>query len=170
MLRDIQKLQNCELSIHQIELWLKENKNYFQFLISESNCRKWNKWLNDETTFVYPCVCSVREQDCIFIETYYKLYGLERYLKLESHFELVLSEYEKICQNESALLDWMQKHKLDWDNLTSLDSVIKIKLTSEPYKTLDIQIDKGDFKHGFNFKELYAGIYYSDNYQKLINS
>jgi len=59
----------------------------------------------------------------------------------------------------------MQKHKLDWDNLTNLDSVIKIKICSEPYKTLDIQIDKDDFKDCFEFKELYSKIYHSNKLQ-----
>lgn len=158
------------LNICEIKSWLTDNVEKVRLDISNSTCRKWENWLEDNSVHIYPCVCSVREQDCIFIEIYYKLYGLERYLKLESHFEQVLSEYEKICQSESALLNWMQKHKLDWDNLTSLDSVVKIKVTSEPYKTLDIQIDKDGFEHCFKFKELYAGIYYSDNYQKHINS
>jgi hypothetical protein len=158
------------ITIEKIKSWLEENENLFKFSINESNCRKWSKWLNDKATFIFPCVCSVREKGCVFIETYYKLNGLERNLKFESYFEQVLSEYEMICQSETTLFDWMRKHKLNWESLVSLDSVIKITLTSEPYKTLDIQIDKDDFKHCFKFKELYEEIYYSNNYQKYINT
>lgn len=169
MLKYIEKLQNCELTIGQIKAWLCEYENYFKFLINESNCRKWSKWLNDKNTFIFPCVCPIREQDCIFIETYYKLNGLESYLKLEPYFKQVLSEFQSISKQEASLLDWMQKHELDWDGLTNLDSVLEIKLSVEPYNTLDIHINKEEFKYCFEFKEVYSDVYYSDEYQKYIN-
>lgn len=168
-LQELTNTSHC-LKFYTLEKWLKEYENYFKFSINESNCRKWSKWLNDKTTFIFPCVCSVREKGCVFIETYYKLNGLEAFLKLEPYFEQVLLEYEMICQSETTLLNWIQKYKLDWESLDSLDSVIKITLSSEPYKTLDIQIDKVDFKHCFKFKELYEEIYYTNNYQKHINT
>lgn len=68
-----QLLPNQILEVNYIKTWLFENQNYFHFLVNESSCRKWSKWIEDKTIHIYPCVCTTREQNCVFIETYYKL-------------------------------------------------------------------------------------------------
>lgn len=98
----IQELQDIApiLNMEHIIAWLGEHKNYYRFSISESSCRKWSKWIeNNEKPF--PCVCSIREEDCVFIELYYELNKITKQEYSSTEFitsdliELVL-----ITQNE----------------------------------------------------------------------
>ncbi len=89
------------LNIGHIITWLGEHENYYKFLISESSCRKWSKWIEyNEKPF--PCVCPVREKDCVFIELYYEL---SKIIKQEysSNVEFIKSdliELVLVIQNE----------------------------------------------------------------------
>ena len=51
---------------------LSKYKKHFKYIVVENECRKWFKWVTrNETPF--PCVCLLRNEDCIFAETYYEL-------------------------------------------------------------------------------------------------
>ncbi len=145
-------LQSDTLNIKDIKCWLEKHDNYFRFLISESKCRKWSKWLNNKNTFIFPCVCPIREQDCIFIETYYKLLSLEETLKL---CEVALEEHEQINELGITLLEWRNKYQsLFLKN--NLETKISIKETSEPYKVFKLKIEDKSFDCFRRFQKTYT--------------
>ncbi len=59
-------------SIHHINWWLMKYEEEFYNAIPKSECRKWSKWVDDNSIHVFPCVCPTREQDCVFIEAFHK--------------------------------------------------------------------------------------------------
>lgn len=144
-------LKSNSLDIRYVRSWLIDHENYFRFLINESNCRKWSKWLNDKNTFIFPCVCSIREQDCIFIELYYKLSFVEGTLKL---YQNALKEYEQLNESGSAFLEWKSKYQSLFlkDNL---EAIISIKETSEPYKMFKLKIADKSFDSFRRFQKIY---------------
>lgn len=145
-------LKSDSLDIKYVKSWLVKYDDYFRFLISESKCRKWSKWLNDKNTFIFPCVCPIREQDCIFIETYYKLLSLEETLKL---YEVALEEYEQLNELGITLLEWKSKYQSLFlkDNL---ETIISIKETSEPYKVFKLKIEDKSFDSFRSFQKTYT--------------
>lgn len=145
------ELKSKSLDIKCVRSWLVKHEDYFKFLISESKCRKWSKWLNDKNTFIFPCVCPIREQDCIFIETYYKLLCLEETLKL---YKVALEEYRHINKYGIALLEWRSKYQSLFlkDNL---EAIISVKETSEPYKVFILKIEDKSFDSFRRFQKIY---------------
>lgn len=70
----IEELLNISnpLELNHIHWWLMKYEAEFNNSIDKSNCRKWDKWFKrNEKPF--PCVCSTRENDCVFIDLYYEL-------------------------------------------------------------------------------------------------
>ena len=141
---------NNMLSINQIKVWLVENENYCKYLINESNCRKWAKWLNNGEK-PFPCVCPIREKDCVLIELYYKLISIEGILR---HHEEALEDFKKINELEITLLEWKRKYKSIYTK-NNLDTIISIKQTSEPYKVLKLKIEPKSFDSIRRFQKIY---------------
>ena len=52
-----------ELNIEFIENWLKKNRKLFIDTVDNYRC----------STFILPCFCCVRDEDCLFIAVYKKL-------------------------------------------------------------------------------------------------
>ena len=73
----------------------------FHNSINSSNCRKWYKWLNNQEK-PFPCVCSIRENDCVFIELYYELSKItkQEYSSNTEFIETDILELVLITQNE----------------------------------------------------------------------
>ncbi len=70
----IEELQNLTnpLEIQHITWWLMKYEEEFYKALPNSNCKKWYKFYYKEER-PFPCVCPVREFDCVFIELYYDL-------------------------------------------------------------------------------------------------
>lgn len=97
----IQELKgtNDFVEMNHILSWLVENENYCKYLINESNCRKWIKWLNNEEK-PFPCVCPIKERDCVFIELFYELKKITKQKSNPEFYTSDLIELVLITQNE----------------------------------------------------------------------
>lgn len=151
---------NHPLKVEQIKIWLAENENYFYFLINESDCRKWSKWLEDKTIHILPCCCPIREQDCIFIETYYKLLEIVELHSKEEYFKAIIQDYRLIADSKEQVSAWTKKHK-HINSEIAFDTEISIKLEFEPYKTLKIQLDENEYKHITELQNIFNNIEYN---------
>lgn len=148
----------CEVnSIFNIAEWLENNEAYFELLISESNCRKWSKWLEDKSTHIFPCCCSLREQDCIFIEAYYKLGKIVELYQKEEYFNSLVSEYKLIADNKNAVLDWFKKYQ-SIGSYIGFSSELHIMLEIEPYRSLKIKLNENEFKNIIEFQNIFYEI------------
>lgn len=145
---------NQTLEVNYIKTWLADNQNYFLFLINESNCRKWSKWLEDKSTHIYPCVCPIREQECIFIEAYYELQKVIELYKRENYFKLIVYEYNLIKNDAGVIKEWIEKH-LKVDDELFFKPIIEIKTQSYPYKSLQIKLNTEDFKNIIEFQNIF---------------
>ena len=170
----IQELpSNQNLEIVQITTWLDEYENYFYFLISESNCRKWSKWLEDKTLHTLPCCCPKREEDCIFIELYYELNKLIQLHKKEAYFKNLVDELNQLKNDKTSVIDWVRKarnyYKADLKNLYpdsySLCASTRISDNSDesaPYRVYNVKIKIEEFKYALEIKEIFEEIKYLD--------
>lgn len=73
----IEELQNLSnpLELNHIVWWIMKYEDEFYKALPISNCKKWHKWFyKDEKPF--PCCCSIKEKDCLFIEFYHNLKNL----------------------------------------------------------------------------------------------
>lgn len=161
MISKIYELQkNQPLKVKQIKTWLVENENYVNFLISETNCRKWVEWLQEKSTHIYPCICSNREQNCIFIETYYQLDRVIKLHQKEEYFNILVQEYKQISSDEIALSEWFNKNKKLASEL-AFDTEISIMLELEPYKTSKIILNENEFKNIIEFQNIFNELEYN---------
>ncbi|WP_452221428.1 hypothetical protein [Lacinutrix salivirga] len=156
----IEHSQKIEYSIHHINWWLIKYEDDFYNAIPKSNCRKWTKWIRDNSIHVFPCVCPIREQDCIFIEMYFELLKASELEKKEVHFEKLVIEYNVIKNNETDVSLWLEKYESIWQN-SHFNKIIRIKTSTTPYTKIEIPLSNQEFKNIRAFKKLYSRCYYS---------
>lgn len=153
------------LNISEIKSWLTDNSEKVKLDISNSKCNKWENWLEDKSTHIYPCVCSNREQDCIFIETYYQLDRVIQLHQKEEYFNILVQEYKQISSDKIALSEWFNKYKKLASEL-AFDTEISIMLELEPYKTSKIILNENEFKNIIEFQNIFNEL----EYNQIINS
>lgn len=153
------------LSISEIKSWLTDNSEKVKLDISNSKCNKWENWLEDKSTHIYPCVCSKREQDCIFIETYYQLDRVIQLHQKEEYFKTLVQEYKQIASDNFATSEWFKIHKKLVSEI-AFDTEISIMLELEPYRTSKIKLNENEFKNIIEFKNIFNEL----EYNQIINS
>ncbi len=153
------------LNIGEIKSWLTDNSEKIKLDISNSKCKKWENWLEDKSKHIYPCICSKREQDCMFIETYYKLDRVIQLHQKEEYFKTLIQEYKQIASNNVATSEWFKEHKkLAFE--IAFDTEISIMLEIEPYRTSKIKLNENEFKNIIEFQNIFNEL----EYNKIINS
>lgn len=139
---------------HQIEAWLIENKSYFNFLLNETNCIKWNNWHESKSTHIYPCVCPIREQACIFIETYTKLEKIIELYNLEEDFKKFVSNYRLISNSKIKVIEWLSKHEETFDNL-GFNLTVEVVTSIKPYEVSKLHLEATEFSNILEFQKIY---------------
>lgn len=152
-------------NISEIKSWLTDNSEKIKLDISNSNCNKWENWLEDKSTHIYPCICSKREQDCIFIETYYQLDRVIQLHQKEEYFNILVQEYKQIASDNVATSEWFKTHKKLASEI-AFDTEISIMLELEPYKTSKIILNENEFKNIIEFQNIFNEL----EYNQIINS
>lgn len=69
----IQELENLSsLDLYYVRYWLYRYEKVYEEILLKSKCGKWSRLvlINEEP---YPCCCSVKEKNCLFVELYYNL-------------------------------------------------------------------------------------------------
>ena len=150
------------LNINEIKSWLTDNLEKVKLDISNSKCNKWENWLEDKSTHIYPCICSNREQDCIFIETYYQLDRVIQLHQKKEYFKILVQEYKQISSDKIALSEWFNKNKKLASEL-AFDTEISIMLELEPYKTSKIILNENEFKNIIEFQNIFNELEYNQN-------
>ena len=166
----IQELQdNHPLKVEHTISWLAENENYFYFLINESNCRKWSKWVEDKTIQILPCCCPVREQDCILIETYYKLEKIVELHNNENYFKAIIQDYKIIAKNKEQVSEWYKKYQNIASKL-AFDTEISIMLELKQYKNEIIQLNENEFKNTIELQNIFNELEYNSNLRNCVKA
>ncbi len=134
---------------------LNDNSEKIKLDISNSKCNKWKNWLEDKSTHIYPCVCSKRKQDCIFIETYYQLDRVIQLHQKEEYFTILVQQYRQIDTDNVVLSKWFNKYKKLASEL-AFDTEISIMLEIEPYRTSKIKLNENEFKNIIEFQKIFC--------------
>ena len=158
-------MNHTHKNINEIKSWLTDNSEKVKLDISNSKCNKWENWLEDKSTHIYPCVCSNREQDCIFIETYYQLDRVIQLHQKEEYFNILVQEYKQIASDNVATSEWFKTHKKLASEI-AFDTEISIMLELEPYKTSKIILNENEFKNIIEFQNIFNEL----EYNQIINS
>lgn len=158
-------MNHTHKNINEIKSWLIDNSEKVKLDISNSKCNKWENWLEDKSTHIYPCICSKREQDCIFIETYYQLDRVIQLHQKEEYFNILVQEYKQIASDNVATSEWFKTHKKLASEI-AFDTEISIMLELEPYKTSKIILNENEFKNIIEFQNILNEL----EYNQIINS
>lgn len=144
-----------EIKIYEIQNLLNQQEDIFNFLVQESDCRKWSKWKEDESIHIYPCVCSIREHNCIIIETYYELKRVLEQYKKEAYFKEIVSEFKSIRNDKEAVAKWVIKYEDIGSKLFfALEVVVRLE-----FETLRVKLNKNEFKHTLEFQKYFQMFY-----------
>ncbi|WP_458628281.1 hypothetical protein [Winogradskyella sp. PC D3.3] len=157
---DLLSLDTALVSIHHINWWLIKYEDEFYNAIPNSECGKWSKWLRDNSINVFPCACHTREQDCIFIEMYFELLKVSELEKQEVRYKKPIEVFNSIKHDEDKVALWLEEYESLWHNL-QYNKVIRVKITTEPYTRIEIQLNADDFKNIATFKKLYYRCYHA---------
>ena len=158
-------MNHTHKNINEIKSWLTDNSEKVKLDISNSKCNKWENWFEDKATHIYPCVCSNREQNCIFIEIYYQLDRVIQLHQREEYFKILVQEYKQISSDKIALSEWFNKNKKLAFEL-AFDTEISIMLELEPYQTSKIKLNENEFKNIIEFQNIFNEL----EYNQIINS
>tara|TARA_R100000306_G_scaffold14412_1_gene17868 strand:- start:842 stop:1294 length:453 start_codon:yes stop_codon:yes gene_type:complete len=127
------------MELKDINNYLFENKDIFNEVVRTNECRKWSKWVTrNETPF--PCVCPVRNEDCIFAETYYKLSQVASLANFEKDCEESVLDFQIIKDDDTLLKDWIEHFEDLYLKISSFKNTITITISPEPYEKLKINI------------------------------
>ena len=148
------------LKVQHIKSWLFEYENYFKFLIGETGCRKWSKWLEDKSTHIFPCVCKIREESCVFIETYYELEKIMDLYHRQEKIAEVLKEFDQIKNNPDLEFEWVEKYVDIADFFNG-----KLQIRREDDKLINFEFDEDEFYTAILFEDIVKEIYITDEYQ-----
>lgn len=151
------------ISINEIKNWLQENNSNFHNSIEKTPCRKWSKWLNDNSTHLYPCVCPIRNEDCIFAETYYKFSNVLEISKMEERCEIELTIYQQIRHNKLAVFEWMKANKELLEKIIYFSTTIKIN--SNPEKPKVLRLKPHEFENILKLQKVFTENYFSGDFQ-----
>lgn len=161
--KELVSVDSKTVSIHRINSWLIKYKDEFDDAISKSNCGKWSKWVRDNSIHVFPCACPSREQDCIFIEMYFKLLKVIELNKREGYYAEQLVIFYSLKNNKDSVIEWVRdnestfkalKYKLKID---SIGVVIDVGVNNhnERYKRIIVRVSKEEFIHTLEFKRIF---------------
>lgn len=145
-------------------MWLNKAHGYISKYADVTPCRKWDKWLNQNET-PFPCVCTSRNDECIYIEIYYKILHSYNLMKLEGTFKAALEEYRKIAHNKKAIIAWAKHHEELGAKASLFKTVIKVKTSGNPYTTVDVVLPTNEAPFLMEFRRILTEICYSDEYE-----
>jgi hypothetical protein len=145
--------EHFRMNLEEINSFLNEQKNHFLEVVQTNECRKWSKWVaRNETPF--PCVCPVRNEECIFAETYYKLSQVAPLFNFEKDCEEAILDFQIIKNDDVLLKDWIEQFEDLYSKISSFKDTIIITISPEPYEKLKININFPTVVE--DFKTLYS--------------
>lgn len=161
--KQIEKLtiQNGILSLSFIENWLNLNQNLFLDIVDNYRCSK----------FTLPCFCTVRDEDCLFVDIYKTLNKKIQISKQNELFQNKLFEYEKIKNSKECRKSWL-KENIEigliglWFFMSQDYSNIKMSFLNgkqnDEFEYFKIQIDGNDFKPIYDFANLFSELFFEE--------
>ncbi|APD07534.1 hypothetical protein UJ101_02030 [Flavobacteriaceae bacterium UJ101] len=151
------------MKISIIKKWLIESEPLFKKSIEISKCSKWKNSLISSQIHIIECGCISRENECAFIELYYKLHEIVIIHHKQTFFKEELKKYELILNDEKAVMKWVDQN--EWVgsrlllNINRKGDIYLIINNSNDFN--EVTIDKKDFQYALKYHQLFDSLYYS---------
>jgi hypothetical protein len=128
------------LSITDAKEFLRDNEEAAYSISNSSECGKWNKWLlNNEIP--YPCVCSTRNDGCIFMQVYHELFiNIEISNYVANCLEALL-DYHSIKHNTTQVRAWFRTNYKLKNLVSAYNNNIRVHTTRNPTEYLKIEVE-----------------------------
>ncbi|MEZ4801147.1 MAG: hypothetical protein R2797_00125 [Gelidibacter sp.] len=148
-----------------LQTWLGLNKTKLNQSIFKTKCAKWKKWQEESSLHIFPCACPVRNPECIFIETYYKLENALEIMRNEAVYTEALNSYQRIRDNADAVIEWARAYESLGLGILHFEPNILITVQAEPYLYISTELPTNDISQLLKFKEIFTECYYSEQYE-----
>lgn len=155
------EFKNKTLSIKQVSEYLLKNEKKYNEIKKPINC----------LSRTLPCMCFVRDKDCLFIDIFENLNKKHNLFFDEKYLENELLKYEKIKNDTEEVKIWLTKNlqigisKLDWFSTASKYSNLRLSFINGKNKTefeyLIFTIDGNDFKNNYDFVHLFCDLFFN---------
>lgn len=145
---ELMTLARGNLKICRMNWWLLKYESEFQEAINQTSCQKWSRWFyHGEKAF--PCVCSRKEELCVFIDLYRELDRLTQIQRQEYKFQDFFNRFQTIKYSFDELTQWMSEIRPMITSIYLLldrNEDLKVHFSnSEP--AVEVQINKSDYKY-----------------------
>ncbi|MDP2526474.1 hypothetical protein [Maribacter dokdonensis] len=143
------------MKIRKTQDWLKDNHYKLCSSIEQTECYKWSRWLKDQRTHVFPCVCTIRNSACSFAETYHAIWKVNNILVKEDKFIEALIDYFLVIEAKSSLKPWLKRYKQLFQEVLLIDDNIKVCHGRSTLQNDIFKFTKEELKHLLKFEEVY---------------
>ena len=117
-----------------------------------------------------PCMCFVRDKECLFIDIYEKLTEKHNHYLDEKYLENELKKYKEIENENEKLKVWLTKNlqfgfsKFSWLSTATKYSNLRLSFINGKNETefeyIKFQIDGNDFKNNYDFAHLFCDLFF----------
>ncbi len=159
-------LAKGNLKICRMNWWLLKYENEFKEAINQTACSKWSAWFYQGKK-LYPCVCSKREDLCVFIDLYRELDRLTQIQRYEKKFQDYFNRFQIIKNSFDDLDQWMSDIRPIISSIYLMidrNDDLKIKFhNTEP--AFEVNINKHDYKYTLLCMNIFNHHMYVKDYQ-----
>ena len=153
------------MKVISIQSFLESYRNELKLSIQNTECYKWTRWQKNNNIHVFPCVCPVRNKECIFIEIYFEVQKTYRLILKKQEYTYALEEYYKIRHNRNAVFEWVKFYEPLGKEVEFFSPEIKVHTRVEPYKATTIYLPLEQFPNLLKFQKIFTGYYHSEEYE-----
>lgn len=149
------------LNIDFIAIWLSKNKIKYEKSEKPINC----------IARTLPCMCFVREENCIFIDIYEKLTKKHNDFLDEKYLENELNKYHEIKDDNEKTKNWLTNNlqigfsKFSWFSNASKYANLRLSFINgkneNEFEFIKFQIDGNDFKNNYDFAHLFCDLFFN---------
>ena len=155
---------NKTLNFHQVSEYLLKNEEKYNETQKSIKC----------LSRTLPCMCFVRDQDCLFISIYEKLTEKYNHFLDEKYLENALKRYNEIKDDKEKTKNWLAKNlqigfsKFSWFSTASKYSNLQLSFINgkneNEFEYIKFQIDGNDFKNNYDFAQLFCDLFFNKEF------
>jgi len=144
------------IEIDNVQEWLNKNKYKLHSIVDHTECFKWKKWYVKKDTYIFPCVCPVREHYCLEMELFYRVWLVQQMINKEQCFVDAILDYNVVKTDKGKKEHWLTRYKTIYEDVVQLDEKFRVTYKKHPNRTIEVLLPKDEIKHLLRFKELYS--------------
>ncbi len=158
------EFNNKTLSINQVSEYLLSNKEKYNEIRKPIKC----------LTRTLPCMCCVRDKDCLFIDIFENLNNKHNHFLDEQYLENELLKFEQLKNETEEVKVWLTKNlqigfsKFSWFSTANKYSNLRLSFINGKNETefeyIKFQIDGNNFKNNYDFAHLFCELFFDKEF------